>query len=274
MTEFKFNEIAVGCDAEGFLLNKNGKPVSVEGLLGGLKGAPEKCEGGGYLEDCVAFEINPDPVPVSVGAEQFVRNIRSCIAAVEVKAQALNLSISLTPVQLFRKAQLSSEQANVSGCAVSYDAWQLERLDPIDLSKTNSRFASGDVHVSWPETEQGPYSRVNVARYLDLLIGITEVQVTERSVRNKFYGRAGTHRPTPYGVEYKAAGNFWLGTDEQIKWVFRQAEQAVTRSLEDGDGSSSVLNNMINHIVHCRKTWNKELASHMLSDWDVEPFPV
>ncbi len=273
--EFKFNEVAVGCDIEGFWLNSKGKPVSVEGLLGGVKGHPLPCDGGGYLEDCVAFEINPDPVPVSVGSKGFVTNIRKCISAVDVKARELNFTTSLTPVQLFTSTQLTSEQAKLSGCSASYDAWELERLPTIDLEGTNHRFASGDIHVSWPGADEYPYFRVNVARWLDIMIGLSEVVYTRSNKRKEFYGKAGTHRPTVYGVEYKSASNFWLADDAKIAWVYNRAVEAVDRATRDNErGEELSLENFKVHARQCRQRWDKNVSKAILDELCIPTFPA
>ena len=273
--KFRFNEIAVGCDAEGFWLNKKGKPVSVEGKLGGMKGTPLLCDGGGYLEDCVAFEINPEPVPISVGADGFVTNIRKCLSAVDIEANKLGFTTSLTPVQLFASSQLESDQAKVSGCSDSYDAWDLKRLVPINLEATFYRFASGDIHVSWPDVEDHPYFRINVARWLDALVGLTEVVHTRSNRRKDHYGRAGTHRPTDYGVEWKSGGNFWLTTDARIKWVYKQATLAVERATKDINGGKELsLDHYKAHIKSCRVKWDKITSKAILQDLSVDSFPV
>ena len=97
--KYSFKEEAIGMDGEFFLVDADANPVSSIGIIGGEKGYPEECEGGGYLEDCVAVEVNTVPVPRSEGPKKFADNILSCINAVERKIAPLNLSVSIERLQ-------------------------------------------------------------------------------------------------------------------------------------------------------------------------------
>ena len=273
----KFNEVSVGCDGEGFLLDSRGKPVPAVGLLGGEKGKPLACEGGGYLEDCVAWEINPDPVGVSEGKEKFIANVVACLDAVRRKATTLDLEVDISPSRLFKKQDLLTEQASVSGCSDSFDCWELRQLDKVDLSVTNHRFASGDIHVGFPWADESVYARINVARMLDILFGLTEVAVTPKSKRVEFYGKAGIHRPTEYGVESKTAGNFWMGSTEGIGWAFDTAVYATkyveTRKDSAKEKDVPMLNMFKGMAVAVRNNWDRKEARNILSNFSPPQFP-
>lgn len=276
--EYSFTEVAVGSDAEGFFVNKEGRAVPVVGLLGGTKGTPIECDGGGYLEDCVAWEINPEPVPLSEGADKFADNIIKCLDTVKSKALALDLSVDIKPAHLFKKVDLRSPQASVSGCSTSYCAWDLKVHDPIDLGLTSYRFASGDLHVSWPDIDddKDPFFRINMVRMLDIFIGMSEIVNTEPTERSKFYGIPGVHRPTPYGVEYKTPSNFWLRDRDTMKWAYNTVIDTynLLKSKQYRDRHDKPMeDNWKDSIKTIRRDWNKANAQDYLYHFKVAKFP-
>lgn len=278
--EYEFDSVSVGMDGEGFFVRESGYPVPVVGLLGGEKGKPLECEGGGYLEDCVAWEINPVPVTVEQGRDHFIENVVKCLDAVRRKASSLDLQVDISPVKLFKKKDLLSEQASVSGCSDSFCCWDLKQLDKIDLSVTNHRFASGDIHVGVPWIEEyGVYARVNVARMLDIMFGLTEVLHCTKNKRIEFYGKSGIHRPTSYGVEHKTSSNYWMVNEETIGWAFDTAVAAVegTKRMMDSSGFDRAhvgLDYLRHPAMEARNTWNRKLAHDVLNNLRYLPFPA
>ena len=276
--EFKFNEPAIGMDGEFFLVDAGGHPISAVGLVGGEKGRPIPCDGGGYLEDCVAVEINPYPVPFSQGREIFADNIALCIEEVRSKIKKLNLDVCITPTMLFDKDSLASDQAMVSGCSPSFDAWSVSPFVAPDLSKTFHRFASGDLHLSWdmPTTRRSKHiERINTIRLLDLVMSAAEVCNTHKSKRSQAYGQPGIHRTTPYGVEYKSVSNFWMEDRSKMMWAYDIGKWVIEyvtnhRSMRD-DLSLGMYNEHVHRMIN---TWDKKRASVILENFDAPRFPA
>lgn len=271
-------EDTIGCDAEGFFVSPDNKPVPVVGLLGGEKGNPLRFTGGGILEDCVAWEINPDPVKFTEGSREFVNNITTCLNKVRARAAELDLKVDISSSKLFLKKDLKTEQAMVSGCSPSYDAWELVMLDAIDLTTTNHRFASGDLHIGFPEADAGRFNRINLIRIMDSIIGMNEIVRTKKTERNKYYGQAGVHRPTDYGVEYKSIGNFWLRSEDRMEWMFHVAEECLQRLRGYADQTEGGKKELSlpwhpKTFQNIRSKWSKSDASEILGNFDIAVCP-
>jgi len=274
---FQFNEPAVGTDGEFFLIGENGVPCSSIGIIGGEKGDPVLCEGGGYLEDCVAVEINPRPATFSEGKEVFANNIISCIEEVRAKIAPLNLKVDISPAQLFPKSQLSCRAANLSGCSPSYNAWTRERITPVDLAATQWRFASGDLHLSWNQLEDKMERREEkllAVKIIDVAMVCAEVMLSEPNERRYGYGRPGICRPTPYGVEYKSASNFWMGSRELMEWAFLVGRWTINKVLYYRDERrTGVYDRYQRHVERIKDAWVKGDAGAYYSHIEAPTIP-
>ena len=70
---------------------------------------------------------------------------------------------------------------------------------------------------------------------MDLVHGIisTVLDNSEAAIkRRKLYGKAGCHRPTSYGVEYRVLSNFWMKSP-QLVMLMDSLTQDVLRFIRD-----------------------------------------
>jgi len=276
---FTFDEPAVGTDGEFFLMDAGGNAISSEGLIGGRKENPVLCDGGGYLEDCVTVEINPDPVPASVGAAQFSTNIQKCIDEVTRKAANLDLSIDITPVKLFQPEQLVTTQALESGCSPTYDIWSNSRIRAIDISESNNRYAAGDIHLSWPlpdDRKLRVLQAKTIVKYMDVVVGLNEVANTPHNERvSAGFGNPGIHRLTKYGVEYKTPSNFWLISDVRRRWVFDTSIQIIRDVIDNPDHYKAFLDRYDTTVQRVRGKWRHNEARSLVEDFSTfRSFPA
>ena len=272
---FRFDEPAIGTDGEFFLYNREGEYVSSVGKIGGRKEDPILCAGGGYLEDCVTVEINPDPVPESVGAKVFSNNIQSCIDSVNIHAGKLDLAIDIAPAALFSPEELYSKQASESGCSPSWNVWTNRACEKVDLGVSNYRYASGDLHLSWPEAginRADMLLKKAIVKYLDIIVGLNEVAFAQPNERARNgYGRLGNHRPTEYGVEYKSISNFWMGTSSGREWAYNLGISAIHKVHNDIDSINSFTSRFIDIVYNVRMFWDANGAKEVLSQGVGEP---
>lgn len=285
---FKFDEDSIGSDGEFFLTKSNRAgdgtlAVSSVGIIGGEKDDPIICDGGGYLEDCVAVEINPVPSTRSQGRTVFADNIIKCINAVKRKIEPLDLSIDIVPAKLFAEGQLTTRKSKESGCHPSDDAWEeFKPIEKIDLDSTRWRFASGDLHLGWSLPEKRVdvfYERMNAVRLLDIIMTCNEVLASPKNRRRLGYGKPGICRPTNYGIEYKSASNFWMRTREEMEWAYDVGMWVIGEMyrLRDFKGpfyeTAPLYSEYKHSLTHIKDRWDREAATDYLSSIEVARCP-
>jgi hypothetical protein len=62
---------------------------------------------------------------------------------------------------------------------------------------------------------------------LDLFVGIPSVLIdhgTDSYKRRKYFGRAGSHRDKPYGLEYRVLSPFWLRNKSTTQLIYKLVE--------------------------------------------------
>jgi hypothetical protein len=278
---FDRSEITVGCDAElPAFYNNNGMGASLVGLIGGKKGRPVKCEGGGYLADGVMAEMNVDPVPgTEAGCNQFVININLCMDAIGTAIYPHDLNFKVKDSVEYHDRELQTKQSRESGCDKTIDAYSGLFNQPEDLGINNFRYAGGDIHLGWPNATLN--ERVNVVRILDAIFAAAEVEsLGEPSKRSSEFGVLGKFREKPYGIEYKTVGNFWLQSEELIRWAFDAAITAVERGVSEtmrreqtGWEDKPFVEDYVDHIRHARGGWNRNAARRIYTMFTV-PIPV
>lgn len=216
----------IGTDPEYILFNSNNECVPAVGLLGHTKDNPLPVPGGAILEDGVNIELNVEPATTE---EEFVNNINR----VKHHADTLfsNFGLVLKPIAsaVFKEEDLQTPQAQESGCDADFCIYNKKSYEPNaypSLSKTNVRCAGGHIHIEDWQSVNDPHFREHFITFLDLYISAPLNYIKRDKHRLKIYGKPGTYRPKPYGLEYRSPDNIWLTSDNTIKWVFNQVHAA------------------------------------------------
>lgn len=97
-------------------------------------------------------------------------------------------------------------------------------------------------------------------RYIDAFVGLPSIIYDTDVERRKLYGKAGCFRLQPYGFEYRTLSSFWIGTENRLKFIWRQVMYALNAfdygaNLPDGD---LVRNTIDNNDVETAKTLIKK----------------
>lgn len=237
--ELKF----VGCDPEVFVADGSGIIPGI-GLIGGSKHEPMQVDKGALQEDNVLAEFNIIPAATE---DDFVTNINHVMQQLMYRIAPLEMRILSS--HRFDKEVLekAGPKAMEFGCDVDYNAWSMQpnrRPDPT----TNLRTAGGHVHVSFDSDDETMAYKVGAM--MDYYLGVPSVLLDSDQERRQMYGKAGAIRPKDYGVEYRTLSNFWLQSDKLMRWVFRNAKEAVEnvdhvfnfRKLFPADDVQNVIN--------------------------------
>lgn len=219
-----------GCDPELFVVNDKDELVCPD-FLPGTKQKPYPVEHGAVQRDGMAAEFNIDPAKTY---QEFDRNITAVMKQLEGFLPA-GYKLLTTPSAVFTKEVFDAapDDAKSLGCSPDFNAWTGEvNPPPKDPSNPYLRTASGHLHVGW--TEDADMSSLqhimncrDLVKQLDWYLGGWSLKLDRDSQRRRLYGKAGSCRFKPYGVEYRVLSNFWLMNDNRRRTVWNRMNQAI-----------------------------------------------
>ena len=214
-----------GTDPEFFLRNKKtSKMISAIEIIHGTKHNPTELKsGGGLHHDNVAIEFSTKP---KENVDELIAHIRAIFKDVR-KEIPEDLEVVTTPSANFDEDQLESDEAKAFGCSPDYNAWTMSMNEPPNAEDLTLRSCGGHVHVGFVEGNGNdflldPYGKVDTVKMMDVFNGTVSVLLdhsSEAVVRRNLYGKAGCHRPTDYGVEYRVLSNFWFKSPMLVMMV-------------------------------------------------------
>ena len=220
-------KILVGADPELFV-KRDGKLVSGHGLVPGTKDQPFPVEHGAVQVDGMALEFNIDPASTSV---EFVDNIISVMG--QLKDMVPDHEFLIEATVKFEESYLRQMPAVALelGCEPDYNAYTGGE-NPTPNADVNMRTAAGHIHVGWTEGAEakgGEHMNLccDLAKQMDLFLGVPFVLLNDCPERKRMYGRAGTFRPKPYGMEYRVLSNKWLLNEELMLFVYNNTLRAI-----------------------------------------------
>lgn len=255
-------DIKVGADPEMFLWSEvKNKFVPVCGLVGGTKDAPLLITNNGHAlqEDNVAVEFC---IPPCETAEDFIKHINFVKNYInDTILKPIDLVTKCVASARFTFEELDNYQAQTFGCDPDYNAWT-GLQNEVDKSDSLLRTAAAHIHVGYKNCTADV--SLEIVQAMDLFIGLPSVLLDPDVERRKMYGKAGSYRFKSYGVEYRVPGNFWLETDDLIKWAFNATIEA-TKFVNSG-GIITNSSDIIKAINEC----NKDLALEILDEYNIE----
>lgn len=224
-------EFKVGADPEVFV-SSNNNLVSGYGLIPGTKKDPFKVKNGAVQVDGMALEFNIDP---ATSFKMFNDNINSVMG--QLKSMVPNHNLEIRPVAEFGEEYIKNQpyDARVLGCDPDYNAYT-GLPNPTPNVDAPFRTASGHIHIGWGENMDDDQSLDDacrrLTRELDKTLGIISLLWDKDHKRRELYGKAGSYRRKPYGVEYRTLSNMWLSDKELIRVVFNGVERAIKNSFK------------------------------------------
>jgi hypothetical protein len=262
----------IGCDPELMLVDTGGNLKSAIPVCDGSKHEPQKVKGGAVLSDNVNLEFNTEPAKNSA---EFVKSIKTVLLESHKIVAKHGLKLVVRASADFPKAELKDPRALEFGCEPDYDAWAL-RMNEVEQGAAEKGFRScgGHIHigVNGKETEflNEDMGKIRMIKTMDALLGIISVIIDTdptSPARRKLYGKAGCHRPKPYGVEYRAIGNFWVNSPALVELIYSLTEKAVEiasnnqqDALIDAIGEDKIVD-IINEskVKDAKKVYDKHL---------------
>lgn len=251
----------LGADPEVFLYDTSkNEIVSVEGMIKtedgkGTKNFPLIVEGGFSLqEDNVLAEFN---IPPAKTQSEWVSHLNFALDALNVVIPD-DIVYKIQASAELKDKYLQTEQAMTIGCESDYNAWTLDENEREFTS--NLRVAGGHIHVGFEDKKLifDEEFIINRIKAMDLFLGVPSLFLDEDSKRREVYGNAGSFRYKSYGFEYRTLSNFWLRSEELMRWAWEQTETALNFK-----GNVSEL------VQVAIDTNNKDLATELCGQYNI-----
>lgn len=238
-------ENRLGADPEVFIIDsKTGSYVSVHEIkLPGTKEHPYNTNYGACQIDGVAAEFNIKPAD---NLKDWLKGLNLGLSHIESMARKTHpdYTVAITPVATFQQVYFDSipSQYKELGCNPDFDAYKGMANDP-PFTKEPFRTGAGHVHIGWyPPELHIPDLRTDVAHFNDCINIVHDLDASlylvshlwdKDTKRRTLYGKRGSFRPKPYGVEYRPLSNAWLGDKITQAYVFNATMH--TLELHDND---------------------------------------
>ena len=217
MSYFK---IRMGTDFEFFAKSKNG-------VVPGEKVITENKSG--IVIDGLAVEVQPDASDCRDSIKTSIRNKMK-----ELKESKIFIHESYSAD--FKKDWDNIQDENkILGCDPDYDAYS-GKMNVLKIKDNETkRYAGGHIHLGGNQTRYGSSAvraindHKNLIPLLDLVVGIPSVLMDRQDNKSRRlqYGKAGSFRKKPYGVEYRVLSNFWVSDIRLFYLFFGLARTAV-----------------------------------------------
>lgn len=226
------SRFSVGADPELFVINRETNAfVSAHDLIPGTKQVPFAVDKGAVQVDGASAEFNINP---SKTLEEFSENIFTVYNTLltMVRSKSPNYDLMAIPTADFDPKYFRSLPATVKalGCTPDYDAYTMAE-NAIQPPAKTFRTGSGHVHIGWDMsniTDEEHFLRCSeVVRQLDVALYIPSLLWDADDTRRTLYGKIGSFRPKPYGVEYRCLSNAWILQPDLHRFIFQTVQKAL-----------------------------------------------
>lgn len=233
----KLEDLRLGCDPEVFLYDRvSGEMVGAYDRVPGTKYSPHLLDRGMVQVDGMACEFGIDP---SATREEFIGNIDVVMGQIR-RMLPTDCEIRIQPVVVFSEEEFDRQplECQELGCEPDFNAW-LRAVNPRPRPPVRTmRSAGGHVHLGWSDAVDFTDPSVTefierLVKNLDWTLLLKSMEWDSDNTRRKLYGKPGTFRPKPYGMEYRPLSCMWLETPDLQGLVF-DITQAVFRATIEG----------------------------------------
>lgn len=265
-----------GSDPEFAVVDNNDNVVIVEENLPGSKAEPfDIGDGIGIQPDGVAAEFT---IPPAKNEEEFVKSILLSIEKGNKILKELNptyrlkaLSSAKYPVELLQLHPKCME----FGCSPSFNAYTLDNtFVPSAESVGEFRSFGFHIHLGIENLKEEDDDFVDCISLLmksfDINVGLPSILVDSDVDRRRIYGTAGDFRFRTINdtlvVEYRVLGGFLLNSEESIREVFKNAQNAIKyyNQVVDDNTLQEKISACENEIQAVIKNGNVQAAETLL----------
>ena len=256
--------VTYGSDPELFLCEREtGKPISAIPVLKGHdKHAPIELKNGVRVYwDNVLVEAAFPPVKTKAA---FIGQFREAFQGMQ---DVLGKKFAIKPQasHLFQREELKDQEAWDIGCSPNYDAYKAAQNDMSEGFTDGLRTGSCHIHLGHKALTKYQ-TRLDAVKLLDVFVGCASVifdQDASSQARRKYYGKAGEHRPTPYGLEFRVLSPFVLRSPETVDLVFDLVNYTLLHVL--GGHAQDILARVdAKDVKKAINTCNRKLAAKIL----------
>ena len=224
----------LGSDPELMLVDKTtGILRSAIPLIDGTKERPLKIPNGQVIHDNVNLEFGIEPAS---NENEWVDRTGSVLKYIS-KMIPDNLEMRAIASANFPESELEHPKAKEFACDPDFDPYDfIINFIPDGAANDTLRSCGGHVHIGDDFVSASVDSQSDAAKVMDIFLGLPSLLLDKDPTshrRRKLYGKAGAHRPKPYGVEYRAIGNFWVSSPEMTRIIYRLVRDGLA-AWKDG----------------------------------------
>ena len=234
--EFFFMKDAAVVSAHTILPNKHNPIIVQEDRTGASPGSGGV--GVAFHYDGVQAEFN---AVESTQHQDVMRRVRRAMQFAFELTERHSLALSLrgsVPVDLEALATYPLDAVEF-GCDIDFISWLEGMPNPINAVAEDHafRYAGTHIHLGVPEDLSfadellaNQQKRQHVINVMDFLVGNTSVMLDQdpaSTKRRELYGKAGTYRPTEYGLEYRVLSSFGLRSPHFLPLLWALSRESV-----------------------------------------------
>lgn len=224
--------ITIGSDFEVFFAKKGDykkeqeekQIISAIGLIGGKKDKPLLVKK--FRVDLMMSEDNITAevaIPYCSEFDAFRHNIEAGYEVLYEKLPIGHKISELTAASVNPKI-LNHPDALVFGCESDYNVYLEQDNERPQCDDPNYRSCGGHIHIGYKNPDMAV--SCELAKALDLFLGVPSLFLGDDYNRRRLYGKAGSIRFKEYGLEYRSLSNFWIFDSRIQEFVWKSIFKA------------------------------------------------
>jgi len=233
----------IGTDPEFFLKKGDEFVSSQSAKIQGTKHEPVALKNGGTIQrDNVAVEFATEP---ATDGKDFVDKVKSCLVdTYNMLPKGHDLIVE--PSATFDKVHLTDPEAQEFGCDPDFNAYTVSMNEKPWCGDSGFRSCGAHIHVGCLGSDGKAMKglefllqfdgKILAIKSMDLFHGTISTVLDNSNAavkRRELYGKAGAHRPTDYGVEYRVLSNYWMKSPELVMLMDGLTRDAMALIVDD-----------------------------------------